>query len=187
MCPQAVPFGRTSSVAVGGVDPEAGGDGGDGGAGTRLRAVRGCRRGGGGGVWRGCPFEHVDGGSHAVRVGAAGDTPKRGMSFHFARFHAAVTLCGMTRSSDRDDAPGVSLSPAQLDALAAAIAAAIHPVTWLTPDGAAEVLAVPVATLGQWRYRGEGPRYSKVGKLVRYSRGDLDLWLAAAAVEPRYS
>lgn len=93
----------------------------------------------------------------------------------------------MKRASDRDDAPGVSLSPAQLDALCERIAAAIQHTVWLTPDEAAEVLSVPPATLGQWRYRGMGPRYSKIGTIVRYSRRDLDDWLAAAAVEPRYA
>lgn len=91
----------------------------------------------------------------------------------------------MTRASDRDDTPGVSLSAAQIDALAEWIAAAIQPVVWLTPADAAEVLAVPVATLAQWRYRGTGPRYSKIGLVVRYARRDLDAWLVAAAVDPR--
>lgn len=91
----------------------------------------------------------------------------------------------MTRSGDRDDTAPVSLSAAQIDALAIAIAAAIQPVTWLTPAEAAEVLGVPPATLSQWRYRGQGPRYSKVGAVVRYARRDLDAWLAAAAVDPR--
>ena len=93
----------------------------------------------------------------------------------------------MTRSSDNSDTPTVSLSAAQLDALAERIAAAIQPVAWLTPDEAAAVLNVPVATLAQWRYRGQGPRYRKVGGVVRYARRDLDAWLAAAAVEPRYA
>lgn len=93
----------------------------------------------------------------------------------------------MTRSSDNSDTPTVSLSAAQIDALAAAIAAEIQPVVWLTPDEAAAVLNVPAATLAQWRYRGQGPRYSKIGSVVRYSRRDLDAWLAAAAVEPRHA
>lgn len=107
------------------------------------------------------------------------------MSLHFVEFHGAATLCGMTRSSDNSDTSTVSLSAAQIDALAAAIAAAMQPVTWLTPDEAAAVLNVPVATLAQWRYRGQGPRYSKIGTVVRYSRRDLDGWLASAAVDPR--
>ncbi|MGB5113513.1 MAG: helix-turn-helix domain-containing protein [Mycobacterium sp.] len=93
----------------------------------------------------------------------------------------------MRRAGDSNDTESVSLSAAQIDALAAAIAAAIQPTVWLTPDEAAEVLTVPAATLAQWRYRGHGPRYSKIGAVVRYSRRDLDSWLAAAAVEPRYA
>ncbi len=93
----------------------------------------------------------------------------------------------MANRSGDNDTPAVSLSAAQLDALAAAIAVAIQPVVWLTPDEAAAVLNVPAATLAQWRYRGQGPRYSKVGTVVRYSRRDLDAWLAAGTVEPRYA
>lgn len=90
----------------------------------------------------------------------------------------------MARSSDRDS-DTVALSAAQLAALADAIAVKLlQPVMWLTPERAAEVLGVPAATLAQWRYRGQGPRYSKVGAVVRYARADLDAWLAAAAVEP---
>lgn len=91
----------------------------------------------------------------------------------------------MKRASDSSDTPPVSLSAAQLDALATRIAAAIQPTVWLTPDDAATILSVPTATLSQWRYRGRGPRYSRVGGIVRYSRRDLDDWLAAAVVDPR--
>lgn len=65
------------------------------------------------------------------------------------------------------------------------VAAVLATPTWLTPAEAAEVLSVPAATLAQWRFRGNGPRYSKVGALVRYQRSDLDDWLCAGVVLPR--
>ncbi len=85
------------------------------------------------------------------------------------------------------------LSPAALRALAElmapaiaqTVAAAVALPVWLTPAEAAAVLSVPTATLAQWRYRGEGPVYSKVGSVVRYRRDALDAWLTAAEVQPR--
>ncbi|MCL1599154.1 MAG: helix-turn-helix domain-containing protein [Actinomycetia bacterium] len=50
----------------------------------------------------------------------------------------------------------------------------------LTPGELAEYLQVTEATLADWRYRGKGPRYVKVGRLVRYSQeDDVDTWLAS--------
>lgn len=34
-------------------------------------------------------------------------------------------------------------------------------------------------TWQQWRFRGQGPRYSKAGRLVRYDVRDVEAWLAA--------
>ena len=39
------------------------------------------------------------------------------------------------------------------------------------------LLQVPVATLYQWRFRGEGPPGKRVGRYVRYDPGDLSRWL----------
>ena len=39
---------------------------------------------------------------------------------------------------------------------------------------AAEYLGVRPNTLEGWRIRGEGPRYRKIGRLVRYTTDDLD-------------
>lgn len=36
---------------------------------------------------------------------------------------------------------------------------------------------VPEGTLAQWRHRGVGPRYIKVGKHVRYDERDVLVWL----------
>ena len=38
---------------------------------------------------------------------------------------------------------------------------------------AAEFLGVSVRTLQAWRIRGGGPRYCKIGRAVRYRRGEL--------------
>lgn len=38
--------------------------------------------------------------------------------------------------------------------------------------------------LNQWRHKGMGPPYYKVGRKVLYSGADLNAWLAAQRVEP---
>lgn len=47
--------------------------------------------------------------------------------------------------------------------------------------GASAHVGVPARTLAQWRYleKKTGPPYYKVGRAVRYSRDELDKWLAA--------
>lgn len=47
-----------------------------------------------------------------------------------------------------------------------------------TPEQIAEYLQKPVRTLEQWRYRGIGPRWTKVGgRDVRYRWSDVEKWL----------
>jgi excisionase family DNA binding protein len=41
----------------------------------------------------------------------------------------------------------------------------------------AEVLNVPVHTLDQWRSKGKGPNYIKVGRHVRYRWAAVNAWL----------
>jgi hypothetical protein len=48
-------------------------------------------------------------------------------------------------------------------------------------SGAARLLDVHVWTLQKWRQRGEGPPYVKIGRLVRYSRRALAMWLESHA------
>jgi predicted DNA-binding transcriptional regulator AlpA len=36
---------------------------------------------------------------------------------------------------------------------------------------------IPMSTLRHWRRMRMGPRYRKLGRLVRYHRDDLDEWL----------
>lgn len=54
----------------------------------------------------------------------------------------------------------------------------------LDPPGVSERLLIPVQTLAVWRSRGEGPRYMKIGKHVRYSVAELDAWLSERTVTP---
>jgi predicted DNA-binding transcriptional regulator AlpA len=42
---------------------------------------------------------------------------------------------------------------------------------------AAERLNIRARTLDHWRWRGIGPKYHKVGRLVRYDESDIDAWL----------
>jgi predicted DNA-binding transcriptional regulator AlpA len=50
--------------------------------------------------------------------------------------------------------------------------------TLLTESQISEQLQVSLACLRRWRLRGEGPRYIKVGNLVRYRPEDIELWVA---------
>lgn len=49
----------------------------------------------------------------------------------------------------------------------------------LTPEQAAQYLNVSVRTLAKWRSIGSPSiPYSKIGRCIRYSRSDLDAYLA---------
>jgi predicted DNA-binding transcriptional regulator AlpA len=45
------------------------------------------------------------------------------------------------------------------------------------PVEVAQFLGVPEKTLDQWRYLKKGPRWSKVGRHVRYRWADVEKWL----------
>ncbi|MEU7678105.1 helix-turn-helix domain-containing protein [Micromonospora taraxaci] len=45
------------------------------------------------------------------------------------------------------------------------------------PPEVASYLGVPEKTLTQWRYVKTGPRWSKVGRHVRYRWADVEKWL----------
>lgn len=47
----------------------------------------------------------------------------------------------------------------------------------MTIDEVAGYLQVPVKTLYDWRHRSIGPSGMRVGRHVRYRRGDVDTWL----------
>jgi predicted site-specific integrase-resolvase len=44
----------------------------------------------------------------------------------------------------------------------------------LTPDEASSLLRVDEGTLANWRYRGTGPVFVKLGGKVRYAKNDLN-------------
>lgn len=57
-----------------------------------------------------------------------------------------------------------------------------HPTDLLNENEAATTLSVAVQTLRNWRWKGEGPRFVKLGKrTVRYRRGDLAAFVEAGA------
>lgn len=49
----------------------------------------------------------------------------------------------------------------------------------LLPDEVAERLNLNARTLANWRSRGEGPPYLKLGGCVRYDPLDLEAWIEA--------
>ncbi len=48
----------------------------------------------------------------------------------------------------------------------------------------AEWLGLSIATLRAWRRRGQGPRFVKFGRSVRYMVGDVEQFVRASAVDP---
>jgi hypothetical protein len=55
----------------------------------------------------------------------------------------------------------------------------------LTPEDVARLLAVPTATLAQWRYRHQGPPFLRVGRCVRYDRADVLAYLQGRKIGVR--
>lgn len=49
---------------------------------------------------------------------------------------------------------------------------------------AGQYLGCSAASLRLWRATGKGPRYFRVGRLVRYRRADLDAWTQEHSVAP---
>lgn len=56
----------------------------------------------------------------------------------------------------------------------------------LNENEAAAFLSVPVRTIQNWRFRNTGPKYKKLGRLVRYSAADLVAYTERATVTPVY-
>jgi hypothetical protein len=55
---------------------------------------------------------------------------------------------------------------------------------WLDPRQAAAYTGVAYTTMQTWRYKGIGPRYSRIGnRIIRYSTSDLDSFLRERTVE----
>ena len=57
--------------------------------------------------------------------------------------------------------------------------------TTVNEHEAAGILGLKVATLQKWRWVGTGPKFLKVGRLVRYRLSDLNDFLDGVTVEPR--
>ena len=57
-------------------------------------------------------------------------------------------------------------------------AATLAPGDLLDERKAAAILGASVQTLRNWRWRGQGPRFHKIGqRLVRYRRADLEAFI----------
>jgi excisionase family DNA binding protein len=86
---------------------------------------------------------------------------------HNGRFPGMVTIhaperhAGGIRSCERDVVNEVNMN------------------TLLTEEDVATQLHVSVASIRRWRLERRGPRFMKVGSLVRYKLEDLEAWLAA--------
>jgi excisionase family DNA binding protein len=63
-------------------------------------------------------------------------------------------------------------------------AESIRPGTLATPAEVAQVLGIPEHTLAQWRSKGKGPDYIKVGRHVRYRWSDVSTWLDTQSQTP---
>lgn len=54
----------------------------------------------------------------------------------------------------------------------------------LTPEQAAEYLALSTSTLANWRWKTVGPPFVKIGKrAVRYDRSQLEAWAQSQKAE----
>lgn len=53
---------------------------------------------------------------------------------------------------------------------------------WMSPEVAARYLDSSTNTLADWRCKGKGPAYKKIGqRMVRYRKEDLDAFMEAQA------
>lgn len=50
-------------------------------------------------------------------------------------------------------------------------------ITLLSEREAAKLVSVSIRTIQQWRLRGEGPPFLKIGRAVRYSVEDIERWI----------
>lgn len=58
-----------------------------------------------------------------------------------------------------------------------------HATRALTEREVSDVLGLSVATLRAWRHRGQGPRFLRLGRAVRYLPADLEDFVRASAVD----
>lgn len=74
---------------------------------------------------------------------------------------AAAKLVALAEHIDKDCAP----TPVATDLKDAP--------AYLTPKETAKILGVTPAALSRWRYVGGGPKYIRIGRVVRYPLADL--------------
>lgn len=55
----------------------------------------------------------------------------------------------------------------------------------LNPEEVSQLTGISTTTLAQWRYRKVGIPYLRIGRLVRYDTGDVDLYLQRCRIEVR--
>jgi hypothetical protein len=60
--------------------------------------------------------------------------------------------------------------------------AVLYPDQLLTQDDLAPRIKVQTKTLEAWRYRGGGPKFVRVGRLIRYRPSDVQEWLTSRTV-----
>jgi len=48
---------------------------------------------------------------------------------------------------------------------------------WLSPEQVSSYIGYPVKTLEEWRRKGAGPRFVRIGKHCRYRLRDVDAWM----------
>lgn len=53
----------------------------------------------------------------------------------------------------------------------------------LTPAEVADWLGVTVQTLNTWRYTRTGPNFTKLGRMIRYERDQVEKFIAAGRVQ----
>jgi excisionase family DNA binding protein len=54
--------------------------------------------------------------------------------------------------------------------------------SYFTPDEAAEYIRSSPSTLAKLRLYGSGPVFTRIGRVIRYRRSDLDRWMSAKLV-----
>jgi len=59
-----------------------------------------------------------------------------------------------------------------------------NPKTFLTPEQVSELTGVRASTLANWRWAHRGPKFHRLGRSIRYEKGEVLRWAEAQAVEP---
>ncbi|WP_017616591.1 helix-turn-helix transcriptional regulator [Nocardiopsis salina] len=58
---------------------------------------------------------------------------------------------------------------------------AVDQMRLVSPTELSECTDIPAQTLANWRWKGEGPAWIKLGRHVRYRWADVEKWLDANA------